>query len=333
MQIRCPVCDYSREVNLEKVPATSEFATCPKCRHRFRFRAVDLDAVQHNTAPPEPNPEHADVWDAVDSLQDRWTEKHEEHSRDTDFTDDSDERPYHGMDQGAGHGTGYEADHGPDQMPDYGQPAPSDTAVPWEAPRHLGYGQSFWRTSLWAFLQPASFFATLSRRPALFPALTFYLIFGCVQYVLNVIWTYALGHMVSERFIETMGEEAFQRIIGNLLEHSLFTPAILSVPFQLAIQLFITAGVVHLLIRIISPATADFALAFKVVAYASVGFALVAIPVLGTLAAPLWYFALLFIGCRNAFAMPWDKTLLAMMPLYLLLALSASAQYSMFLGG
>lgn len=321
MQIRCPVCDYSREVNLEKIPATSEFATCPKCRHRFRFRAVDLDTVERDAGPPEPDPEHADVWDAVDSLQNRWTGKSKRHPHDPDARDggsgdDSGEHPY------------LQGDHGPD----YDQPAPGDTEIPWENPRYLGYGQSFLRTSLWAFLQPADFFATLSRRPALFPALTFYMVFGCIQYVLNVVWTYALGHMVSERFIATMGEEAFQRVIGNLLENSLFTPAILSVPFQLAIQLFITVAVVHLLIRIISPDTADFALAFKVVSYASVGFALVIIPVLGTLAAPLWYFALLFIGCRNAFGMPWDKTLLAMMPLYLLLALSASAQYSMFFG-
>lgn len=315
MQIRCPVCDYSREVNLEKIPATSEFATCPKCRHRFRFRAVDLDAIERDANPPEPNPEHGDVWDAVDSLQNRWQGKNKEQPHDPDS--DFDEK----------------FDNYVDHTPDYNQPAPGDTAIPWENPHPLGYGQSLLRTSLWAFLQPASFFAALSRRPALFPALTFYLIFGCIQYVLNVVWTHVLSNMVSERLIATMGEEAFQRILGNLLEKSLFTPAILSVPFQLAIQLFFTAAVVHLLIRVISPQAANFPLAFKVVSYASVGFALVVIPVLGTLAAPAWYFALLFIGCRNAFALPWDKTLLAMMPLYLLLILSASAQYSMFFGG
>ena len=313
MQIRCPVCDYSREVNLAKVPPTAEFATCPKCRHRFRFRAVDLDAVEHAPAPPEPNPEHADVWDAVDSLHDRWAEKDR----------DDDARPDRRADDSAGDG---------DEAPYYDQPAAGDVAIPWENPRHLGYWQSFLRTFLWAFLQPASFFATLSRRPALLPALSFYLIFGTIQYALNVIWTYVLGNMLREQLVERMGEEAFQKILGNVIENSLLTPAVLSVPFQLAIQVFITAAVVHLLIRIITPQTSDFALSFKVVAYASAGFALVGIPVIGSIMAPLWYFALLLTGCRYAFDMPWTKTLMAMVPLYILLLLAAMAQYSQFMG-
>ncbi|SBW01284.1 membrane hypothetical protein [uncultured delta proteobacterium] len=317
MQIHCPVCDYSREVNLAKVPPTAEFATCPKCRHRFRFRAVDLDAVEHASGP-EPDPKHADVWDAVDSLHDRWSGK--------DAGDD--ERGYDDERDDDGETEGEQ-----DDAPRYGHTRRDDVPIPWENPRELGYGQSFTRTSLWALFQPSSFFAALNRRPALLPALAFYLIFGCFQYVLNVIWTSVLGNLVRDRFVANMGEEAFERIVGNVIEHSLLTPAVLSVPFQLAIQLFLTAAVVHLLIRIISPRAADFALAFKVVAYAGVGFSLVVIPIAGSLIAPVWYFVLLLIGCRNAFGLPWNKALLAMIPLYLLLLFAATAQYSQFLGG
>ncbi|MDQ7832421.1 MAG: YIP1 family protein [Desulfovibrionaceae bacterium] len=54
MRITCPECGFSRDVPDEKVPASTAVATCPKCRHRFRFRhfddGFDPSAVAHD--PP-----------------------------------------------------------------------------------------------------------------------------------------------------------------------------------------------------------------------------------------------------------------------------------------
>lgn len=311
MQIRCPVCDYTREVNPAKIPPTAEFASCPKCRHRFRFRAVDLDAVAETSAP-KPNPEHADVWDAVDSLRDRWTGNNDQE----------------GQTPGPEAGDGERFSEDREHPPAFNR---GDAAIPWENPSRLGYWQSFLRTTLWALLQPAGFFASLDRRPALLPALAYYLIFGLVQYVLNVVWAYVLGNMLRDSLIERIGEEAFARVIGSVFEHSLLTPAVLSVPFQLALQLLITAGLVHLMVRIASPQEADFTLSFKVVAYASAGLAMTAIPVAGVLIGPITFFALLLVGCRNAFRMPWPKTFLVMLPLYMLLVFVASTQYAYYI--
>lgn len=49
MIIRCPQCEHSRNVNEHKIPPTAELATCPKCKHRFRFRTVPEAA-----SPDEP---------------------------------------------------------------------------------------------------------------------------------------------------------------------------------------------------------------------------------------------------------------------------------------
>ena len=38
MRITCPQCGFFRELPDNKVPVTSTMATCPKCRHRFKFR-------------------------------------------------------------------------------------------------------------------------------------------------------------------------------------------------------------------------------------------------------------------------------------------------------
>lgn len=40
MVIRCPHCQFSRSITLDKIPATAEVATCPKCNKRFQFRTI-----------------------------------------------------------------------------------------------------------------------------------------------------------------------------------------------------------------------------------------------------------------------------------------------------
>lgn len=54
MRITCPECGFYREMPDDKVPATTAVATCPKCRHRFRFRhfedGYDSAAPQASTA-------------------------------------------------------------------------------------------------------------------------------------------------------------------------------------------------------------------------------------------------------------------------------------------
>lgn len=298
MQIRCPVCDHSRDIDISKIPPTAEFATCPKCRHRFRFRALDLETIA-KPAPLEPNPEHADVWDAVDSLHDKWQGKD---------------------DNGAAH----------EERHAY-EPGQRETGIYWENPQYIGYLKSFIRTTFWIVTQPSNFFATINRRPALLPALVYYLILGMFQYVFNAIWTQVMGSVMRERLIEIFGEESYRELISNVLENSLLSPAILTVPFLLAVQLAITAMVIHVLIRLMEPTRADFALAFKVVSYAAASLLLAVVPVVGQLLAPIWYISLLLVGCRSAFRLPWGKAALVMSPLYVLMFLAASSQYAHFL--
>jgi predicted Zn finger-like uncharacterized protein len=40
MEILCPECGFSREVNESKIPARSQVATCPKCKAKFKFREL-----------------------------------------------------------------------------------------------------------------------------------------------------------------------------------------------------------------------------------------------------------------------------------------------------
>lgn len=51
MRITCPQCGFFRELPDNKVPVTSTMATCPKCRHRFKFRQ---DGREQSTTRTEP---------------------------------------------------------------------------------------------------------------------------------------------------------------------------------------------------------------------------------------------------------------------------------------
>lgn len=58
MQITCPHCQFAKELNLDKIPATAEIATCPKCHQKFRFRTLSpaqarQRVVERNPSPPE----------------------------------------------------------------------------------------------------------------------------------------------------------------------------------------------------------------------------------------------------------------------------------------
>ena len=86
MIIRCTQCDHARTVHDSKVPANAEYATCPRCKHRFRFRTLEpirdarpLFAAQ-NSQPKSPpvapssnraRPAHLDIWEAMESLNDQ----------------------------------------------------------------------------------------------------------------------------------------------------------------------------------------------------------------------------------------------------------------------
>lgn len=51
MRITCPQCGFFRELPDNKVPVTSTMATCPKCRHRFKFRPDSREPAAARVEP------------------------------------------------------------------------------------------------------------------------------------------------------------------------------------------------------------------------------------------------------------------------------------------
>ncbi|MEW5775067.1 MAG: YIP1 family protein [Thermodesulfobacteriota bacterium] len=54
MEIICPQCGFGREVAGSKLPPKAVFATCPKCRFKFRFRALEEPEYEFEAGEDEP---------------------------------------------------------------------------------------------------------------------------------------------------------------------------------------------------------------------------------------------------------------------------------------
>ena len=59
MLIRCPECFFTRQVNDGKVPVGSEYATCPKCKKRFRFRTLTPEELAEAESAQAARPEES----------------------------------------------------------------------------------------------------------------------------------------------------------------------------------------------------------------------------------------------------------------------------------
>ncbi|MFW5734159.1 MAG: zinc-ribbon domain-containing protein, partial [Oceanidesulfovibrio sp.] len=53
MKIVCPECGFARELQEDKIPPTAQVATCPKCRHKFKFRELPQERPIHFSDEPE----------------------------------------------------------------------------------------------------------------------------------------------------------------------------------------------------------------------------------------------------------------------------------------
>ncbi|WP_272700268.1 YIP1 family protein [Desulfovibrio sp. Fe33] len=59
MQITCPECRFTREVDENRIPARSQVATCPKCQTKFKFRDLPEEEFLLEEAEPAARPEPA----------------------------------------------------------------------------------------------------------------------------------------------------------------------------------------------------------------------------------------------------------------------------------
>lgn len=323
MQIKCPECGFSREVNKSQIPAGSSFATCPKCSVRFRFRA-EPDLVDLETpGAGEPREEHTqsgepkegDIWASMDKMRRDWDEIDREDQEQARPPSEENARPgaagepdYHADDEARRR---EEADRAYRQTAGQGGKIPflsTVGSVPWEYRGGFMNPLVFLRTVILMVTRAPQFFSGINPYSSIFPAWVFLLVARGVQMVTAIVGT---------RLVSTLPDGS-QQILPM---HEVFNmPMLIFVSMcMITLMHFLGSFIVNYTIQTLARSKADFRLTFKVMAYANMPIMLSVIPGVGSMLGLLGSLALLFVGTRYAYGFSWRKTAVSVLP-YLILS-------------
>lgn len=301
MNITCPGCGFTREVDEAGLSPAAAVATCPRCKERFRFRSLPASAPRNTDTDDDALPPGAVVPPGRRGPDD---EELFTHPRDTPRERDGDERR-----QAA------EAYHRAARLP-----LPPDGADeteldnPWENPVD-GYLAAFYQTTVRVLFAAPRFFAGLRPQNRVLRPLMFYLLVGLVQILTERFWLAVFAGMVTP---DANGDAQIGKLIELLsAEGSLPMVILVRVSF-ISLELLLVACLSFMMFRLVATDKANFSLIFQVIAYAAAPAVLGIVPLLGSFVGLFWSIACCLIGCRHALRVTWKQTLLALGPLYAL---------------
>lgn len=319
MQIKCPECGFSREVNESQIPAGSSFATCPKCGTRFRFRPDQEEAPAQDDALPEESPpaeaapqkpaekpadkpdepKEGDIWASMDKMRREWDEMDREETSERHYSPEEEARR---LREEAGRAYRQAAQAG--RIPFLSGVG----SVPWEYRGGFLNPLAFIRTILLMLTRSPAFFAGINPLSSIVPAWVFYILCFAVPVTAAV---------TGVSFVVT-GPDGGQQIIPM---YEMFSVPVLVFTYvcMFTLLLFLGSFVISYTIQLHSGPRASFRLTFKALAYAHAPIMLAALPgFLGTLGL-IGLLSMLFLAIRYAYGFSWRKTVISVTPFLLLL--------------
>ena len=293
MELTCPQCRFTRTIPDEKIPDRAEIATCPKCKHKFKFRELPADPTAFtppasDSPPPENN---ANLSSSPLSAK--------EQSRNTASA------PQHGENRQPNEEIW-------DKLASLGQPhqdvqaasasrhaPPDEIEVPWEHLDKYGFFPGLWETIKRAMLQPAAFFHSMPVGNGQIKPLIFYLLIAEFQIVMQMLWDMTgIG-------ADATGEAAMAGINAVML--------LIVYPLLLTVMLYIMTAMVHACLHLVGVATRGFEGTFRALTYGSAPMVMVLIPMAGPLIGAVWSLVVTFLGYKYVHRTTTGKVLLAML--------------------
>jgi len=288
-------------------------ATCPRCGARFQFRKLEkpsetpapapAQAPQEESPLPEPQPvERTADAAAAGAVSDDPLPPGAVVPEVESFETARDD----------GEKAEAEQDESPAQESPRGnlrrENARDALDVPWEEPAKYGLIGGLYQTILRVLFQPARFFAALpAYRGRLVRPVAFYLILGILQTLIKLLWMQnALAPAMTDPRVQEM-------LSATSLNIGL---ALLSTPAILLVQLYFYAVLFFFMLRLVQPEKVAFPTVLRVIAYSAAPLVVSIVPLVGPVAAMVWFAASCFIGCRFALDISWPKVALALCPLY-----------------
>ncbi len=325
MLISCPKCHFKRHVDEKQIPESATLATCPKCQNKFRFRdpetgefiaGICLEMEQKKPAADIQEAETANPETQENTEQNEAaTEDEKEANEKTPLAED----PIPLNEENITPKTPKEENPLQEPMQDYSEKQAERYVmmtddVPWEHPERHGFFRSFFRTISRVMLSGREFFSTIhSQASSLRPA-TFYAIIGLVQALVGYLSSPSMVNFIKSSNIDPQK----QVLMENLMSGQSLTMLIITTPFIMILQLLVYTAFVYLAIRITNPEKADFPLTLRIIAYASAPMILCIVPYLGGFIGLVWFIYNIFIGVKYALRLSWQRTFLALAPIFIL---------------
>ncbi len=305
MIIRCPHCDYTREMPDERIPEGVVTAHCPGCGKSFPFSRTDNagnDAQSEQPAAPDA------VQDSMDAVQPEHPAEPEQpgqNKREDSFEGRAwQDRPRYGRQQAE-------------------QPENSPEINPWAACTSFGeMPQALYLTCLRVMLSARIFFSSL--RPGPFTrAFVFFIAIGLFQVLVEQLWTVLFFDylMPADQLADPQLKHLADMMVQNGQGINVLTGMFLRIGI-ITIQLFFFSSLLYISWRLIVRRRIPYSLIVQVLCYASAPLILCILPGIGMVAGLFWSCAVTFIGLRWALRLTWTQTILGMAPLLALILVS-----------
>jgi len=311
MNITCPKCGFGRTVNEEKLPPKAAMATCPKCRHRFKFREITplehiepqtqspplvppvipespvmpeeaQGPVQTDQTPPGPAespapPHDEDLWNELAALNE----------------------------------DGEEDDFNAEQRPEPSLPL-------WERVES-GYPRAFAQTFLDVLTNPKAFFSAMPVGNGILKPLLFFLI---------VVQAVALSQSIWQ-LLGIIPPSALTENLDNTLQAAL---SLILYPLEVCVFLFLDTAMNHFFLRLFKADTKGFEGTFRAGTYSAAPMLLMVVPYIGLPLAMIGVTVYKFLGLRHVHGAT-NKQVLAVLILPMLLAMAVAIVLTLLVGG
>ena len=354
MNIKCPSCHFERNVPEASLrPGKTYKVTCPRCSSIFHFSmpepeflieaeeeeaaqvaapveagspaVAEAEKLSTPAAPAEEaksapevqaKPAESEGGDplppgAVIPEFARKEEAPEQEAKAADAQEQSGEHANGTWDSRNGEGAQPEGEAA-EELPRRSDGRPD--GAPWESPEYYGFVGSFTRTLLGALFHAPDFFRHVKCHFSVIRPILFYVLLSVFQVLCARLWS-----IKALRELSATATDPQTLAMAEQLMQSMNMPLMLLItPFFSVLQAVFLAGIYHLMIRMVQPDRADFATTLRVVCYSAAPLVLCIVPMFGSLLATVWSVACVFLGCRYALRLSWLRTVLALLPLYIL---------------
>ena len=180
---------------------------------------------------------------------------------------------------------------------------PQRSVTPWESRSETGLWQAIYQTSKAVLFSPEDLFAHLSYRSGIREPLAFGLLCGSLGTLFTLFWQILFISGPVLPFDLDLGDE--------LVFVFLFMVVALFVPLFVTITVFVSSGILHVLLLLVRGGQNGFEATFRVIAYSQATQVLGLIPFVGGVAGSLWLLVIQIIGVREMHETSYLKVIMA----------------------